>query len=174
MKWAEFFKALGIWIEDILVNLYHDPIETKPQELSMNSPDEVIVPMNTQPSHPQSLNLLPQLALAIRDYEGAPGDRNYRNNNPGNCRYSSIGYLPIYRPVGKDAQNFAKFKDMDTGMLYLHNLIKYKVAKNPSQTLLQFMQGYAPVADGNDPQKYAAFIGQRLSVPITALMQFIV
>ena len=50
-------------------------------------------------------SLLGKFALAIRDYEGVPGDRNYRNNNPGNCRYSSVGYLAKYEPVEKDADS---------------------------------------------------------------------
>lgn len=101
---------------------------------------------------------------AIRDYEGSPGNRNYRNNNPGNCRYSSVGYAAKYGQVGKDAQGFAIFKDMDTGMLYLRNLVLEKVRKNPNQTILQFMSVYAPTSDGNNPVSYANFLAKRLGV----------
>ena len=107
------------------------------------------------------------MALAIKEYEGwTPVSRSFRNNNAGNCRYSSVGYLPIYEPVGKDSNNFAIFKNYDTGFLYLCNLLRYKIEANPNQTLLQFMEVYAPVTDGNDPVKYAAFIGRRLGISV--------
>ncbi len=141
----------------------------------MNLPDAPITPSIAIAPAPVVANAtLDNFCLAIRDYEGAPGDRNYRNNNPGNCRYSSVGYAPVYGLVEHDPQNFAIFKDMATGMLYLHNLIKYKVSKSPTDTLLQFMEKYAPVTDGNDPVKYAVFIAQRLNIHTSALMQFIV
>lgn len=120
------------------------------------------MPPETQNS--QQTQRLNTMCLAIRDYEGAPGDRNYRNNNPGNCRYSSVGYLPIYGYVGKDPQNFAIFKDYATGFMYLQNLVKHKIHQNPNQTLVQFMEIYAPVTDNNDPITYAKFIGKRLGV----------
>lgn len=114
--------------------------------------------------------MLLELCTSIRDYEGSQKnshglpDRNWRNNNPGNCRYSPVGYLPIYGKVGKDKDGFAIFKDYDTGFLYLENLIKSKIAKNPNQTLFQFMCVYAPKEDGNDPAKYAQYLANRLGI----------
>lgn len=144
------------------------PIEPKPPVES--TPVSPMAPTPPAPAHP----LLQQFCLAIRDYEGAPGDRNYKNNNPGNCRYSSVGYLPLYGHVGKDKDNFAIFRDYATGWLYLNNLIKSKVQENPHQSILTFMESYAPTGDGNNPKLYATFIAKRLGVDITYPMVKIV
>ncbi len=137
-------------------------------DLPMNQPS-VVTPIETV----KKVSLT-DFCLAIRDYEGSPGDRNYRNNNPGNCRFSSVGYAAIYGHVGKDAQNFAIFKDYATGWLYLKNLVLFKVKKNPDQTILQFMKVYAPVSDGNDPVVYTAYICRRLGIKSDYPMRLIV
>ena len=104
------------------------------------------------------------LCEAIRDFEGKPGDRNYRNNNPGNVRYSSVGYLPKYGVVKRDAQNFAIFKDYETGWLYLKNLIIHKATTHPNWNLVSLMKEYAPAEDHNEPVGYATYLGKRLNV----------
>lgn len=111
---------------------------------------------------------LTKFCIGIRDYEGGPHDRNYRNNNPGNCRYSPVGYLPMYGHVRKDKDGFAIFKDYATGFLYLQNLVKHKIQQNPHATIQQFMAVYAPTSDGNDPVAYANFLGRRLGVDSTS------
>lgn len=124
-------------------------------------------------------NMLDSFCQAIRDYEGAPGDRNYRNNNPGNCRYSAYGYLPIYGKVGKDSDGFAVFKDYPTGWLYLENFIKSKVHDFPNITFYQFFEGvpgvwpgYAPASDNNVPSKYAEYVAKICQVsPTSAISQ---
>jgi hypothetical protein len=59
---------------------------------------------------PPKQSLLEAFCLAIRTHEGwFAGSRSQKNNNPGNCRYSSVGYASIYGKVGKDAQGFAVF-----------------------------------------------------------------
>ena len=136
--------------------------------------------MNYIPITPENMNNLKEqikpnyldlLCTAIRDYEGKPGDRNYRNNNPGNCRYSSVGYLSIYGVVQRDPQNFAIFKDYTTGWLYLENLIKEKAKEHPNWNLISLMQEYAPEKDGNNPYKYATFLGKQMNVnPYTFLL----
>lgn len=107
---------------------------------------------------------LESFCLAIRDYEGSPGDLNYRNNNPGNCKYSPVGYAAIYGLVRKDARGFAIFKDYATGWLYLKNFVISKAKKNPEQSLLDFMKIYAPTADSNNPEAYASYIAMRMGV----------
>lgn len=147
------------------------------QDLPVNLP---IAP--SSPPIPTVINTskLEKFCLAIRDFEGRPpkgdfkGDKNWRNNNPGNCRYSKVGYLPIYQPVRKDKDGFAIFKDYPTGWLYLQNLVKHKVAKNPNQTLFQFISIYAPVEDANEPKVYATYIAKRLGVTIDTPMKDLV
>jgi hypothetical protein len=131
-----------------------------------NPPTSVI-----QSSSMDSQATLEVMCTAIRDNEGNPGDLNYRNNNPGNCRYNPSGYLPIYGLVEKDPNNFAIFKDYATGWLYLENLVKEKLEAFPDFTILQFFSGvpgkwagYAPAADKNDPLNYATFVAKRMGV----------
>jgi hypothetical protein len=122
-----------------------------------------IVPPALPTPAPPKQSKLEAFCLAIRTHEGwSPGSRSMRNNNPGNCRYSSVGYLDIYKPVTKDAQGFAVFKDYATGWLYLQNLIREKIKAHPQWTLLQFFNNYAPAEDHNDPNAYAAAVGKRL------------
>ena len=113
-------------------------------------------------------SILQQFCLAIRDYEGKPGDRNYRNNNPGNCRYSKIGYAPKYGIVRKDKDGFAIFEDYETGWLYLLNLVRGIAKQRPEWTIVDFFKRYAPSTDGNDPARYAAYVAQRLSVDVSS------
>jgi hypothetical protein len=123
------------------------------------------------PAHESKLETF---CLAIRTHEGwFPGSRSQKNNNPGNCRYSNVGYLDIYKPVLRDPQNFAVFKDYATGWLYLQNLIREKIKAHPDWTLFEFFAGrlqqngtrvggYAPAEDNNDPTAYAAAVGKQV------------
>jgi hypothetical protein len=115
------------------------------------------------------LDRLSDFCLAIRDYEGKPGELNYRNNNPGNCRCSRVGYLPIYGAV-KCVNNFAVFPTYELGWLYLKNHVRSKSAAHPSWTIHQYFadpkDGHAPSSDGNDPRKYAEYVAKRLGVPV--------
>ena len=80
----------------------------------------------------------------------------------------------MYEPVKKDKDGFAVFKDMDTGMKYLQNMIKAKIHNHPNQTILEFMSIYAPYSDGNNPLLYSNFIAKRLSVDNSFLMKNLV
>lgn len=167
MKWFNVFAEwfIGWLYPNVPIDMPELPPKPPPEPAPAPVPEPIVVP--TGPT-------LPDFALAIRDYEGSPGDRNYRNNNPGNCRYSSVGYLPMYEPVGRDHDNFAVFKDYATGWLYLQNMIKAKIHQHPDQTILKFMEGYAPYSDGNNPKKYATFIAKRLSTGTDFLMKNLV
>lgn len=127
------------------------PTETKPKmETETNKPD-----------------YLTELCLAIRDFEGwEEGSRSWRNNNPGNCRYSSVGYLPKYGEVKRDAQNFAIFKDYGTGWMYLKNLVFGKAQKHPEWNLVSFFKEYAPTEDNNNPQNYASWVAKKIGVNV--------
>jgi hypothetical protein len=130
------------------------------------SPSEApVVPPAAPTPPPAKQSKLEAFCLAIRTHEGwAPGSRSWRNNNPGNCRYSTVGYASVYGKVLRDAQGFAIFKDYATGWLYLNNLVREKIKAHPQWTLLQFFNNYAPAADQNDPTAYAAAVGRQLGV----------
>lgn len=126
------------------------------------------LPSNPPPSPvlPQEQPIKPKLLIlcqAICDFEGKPGDRNYRNNNPGNCKYFSGGYLPVYEEVKKDKDGFAIFKHWEIGFLYLKNLVKSKAQKHPSWSILDFVEDYAPRSE-NDTMAYANFLVHRLKI----------
>lgn len=128
-------------------------------------------PTNNAPTAPQAQQLvrdmLKEFCVAIRDYEGKPGDRNYRNCNPGNTRYSPVGYLPVYGVVKKDGDGFAIFKDYDTGFLYLEDLIRARIRQHPNWSILDLMSNYAPSKDNNNPTAYAQNLATRLEVDVT-------
>lgn len=123
------------------------------------------VPSATIPSMETSVNSsLDKFCLAIRDFEGVPGDANYINNNPGNCRYNEDGYLAKYEPVTKSPSGFAVFPSYAIGWMYLENLISQKIENHPNWTILQFFEDYAPASDNNSPTTYAGFVAKRLGV----------
>ena len=125
-----------------------------------------IPPKDTPPPQPTPIptqsTFLSTFCTAIKEYEGwSPNTRSYRNNNPGNCRYSTQGYLAVYQPVQKDSEGFAVFKDYSTGWLYLQNLVRGKITKNPSWDFNDFFASYAPTTDNNNPTAYAKFVAAR-------------
>lgn len=108
---------------------------------------------------------LEDFCLAIRAYEGwFPGSRSFKNNNPGNCRFSTKGYLAKYLPVLKDDKGFAVFKNYATGWTYLQNLVREKINAHPEWTLKDFFNSYAPSSDGNNPLVYAGWVAKQLNV----------
>ena len=143
-------------------------------------------PMNeVKPLPPKSR--LTDLCLAMKEFEGwgGPGSTingtyypngtpSYRHNNPGNCKYSSVGYAATYGHVGKSTSGFAIFKDYATGFLYMQNLIKEKIKKNPYWTLYDLIFAWAPPQDHNNPTRYSAYVAKRLGVtpdyPVSQLL----
>ena len=125
-------------------------------------------------------NLLNTFLLAIQKHEGwYMGSRAERNHNPGNCRYSRVGYLSIYGEVKEDRkgvpagqQGFAIFKSYEIGFLYLKNLVKSKIRKHPDWDFYDFFgnekEGWAPDSDNNDSKRYAKVVAEALNVPPTS------
>ena len=114
--------------------------------------------------------LLNSFAMAIQKFEGYvvnPPSRSFRNRNPGNARYSSVGYLGKYGKVGKDKDNFAIFESYEIGFLYLKNLILEKARKNPTWDLYKFFDVYAPASDNNQPRHYAETVAKAINVNIS-------
>jgi hypothetical protein len=136
-------------------------------------PAALVRPVETSSTPTSVFPTLVRFCNAIAAYEGGPGDANHRNCNPGNARYNPSGYMPMYGEVKKSAAGFAIFKDWNTGMLYLQNMIKGMVHAHPDRTILQFMEVYAPSSE-NDPTKYAQFIARQLAVDISFPMKNLV
>lgn len=112
----------------------------------------------------KSTNLV-KFCTAIRDFEGKPGDLNYKNNNPGNARCSPVGYLPKYGFV-KCVNNFAVFSTYALGWEYLNNLVHFKAVSHPTWTILDFFNNYAPTSDNNPTKRYASFVAKRMGVSV--------
>lgn len=100
---------------------------------------------------------------AIRDFEGRPGDLNYRNNNPGNCRCSPVGYLPKYGNV-RCVNNFAVFPTYELGWEYLQNLVLQWASLHPNWTIIDFFTHYAPASDNNPTIAYAKNVAAKCGV----------
>lgn len=169
---ADVQSAGWQWFVAFLRSLWPFPVITP-------APEVPVKPRETPPAAPESPERTPtpppapkesrleKFCLAIRTHEGwYPGSRSWRNNNPGNCRYSSVGYASIYGKVGKDAQNFAVFRDYATGWRYLQNLVKEKIRKNPRWDFYDFFEVYAPSFE-NDSKRYAEVVAKACGMEAT-------
>jgi hypothetical protein len=79
------------------------------------------------------------------------GDRNWRNNNPGNIEYGP--FAQDNGAIGSDGR-FAIFPDEQTGRDALTTLLNDKYGE---QTISDMMQSYAPPSE-NDTDNYVTFI----------------
>lgn len=113
------------------------------------------------------------LALAIRKHEGwTPGSRSWRQNNPGNLRWSA------YQKDTKD--DFAVFNDENEGMvgllfdLYCKCSGRTRTGLGPDSTLEKLIYVWAPPADNNNSAAYVKAVSDRIGVrPDTKLSYFL-
>jgi hypothetical protein len=82
------------------------------------------------------------------------GDRNWRNNNPGNVEFGS--FARNHGAIGSDGR-FAIFPDPATGNAALRFLLQNTYG---SSTIAQMMQRYAPPSETNT-ENYVEFIENR-------------
>lgn len=143
-----------------VVGLYEKQIEVvKPMDKPISPQPQQVY---NEVKESMKKNLLDEFCLAIRDFEGKPGDLNYRTNNPGNIR-------------GVDGK-FLKFKTMEEGMAYLKDYVtractgKHK-AYSPMFTLIDFFNVYAPAGDKNNPGEYAKWVANRIGVDVSFKIQ---
>ena len=111
-------------------------------------------------------DMLDRFCTYLRDFEGKPGDRNYRNNNPGNFKISPVGYLKKYGTVRKDKDGFAIFETYALGWEYLRQHTLQKAKKHPTWTILDFFMEYAPPVDSNPTKAYARNVAKRCGVTV--------
>jgi hypothetical protein len=94
------------------------------------------------------------------------GDRNWRNNNPGNIEAGT--FANSQGAIGSDGR-FAIFPDPETGMRALQNLLTSDGYQ--ALTIEQAMERYAP-PDENDTNAYTSFITQQVGVdPLTPMSE---
>lgn len=126
--------------------------------------------INPQPTMNQTKqDMLGTFCTAIRDFEGNPGDLNYKNNNPGNVRCSPVGYRPQYGHV-VCRNGFAVFQTYELGWEYLLNLVHHRAELHPNWTILDFFNAYAPTGDSNQPNIYAAFVAKHCGVSVSTTL----
>lgn len=109
------------------------------------------------------------MAQAVTNQEGQPGDRNYRNNNPGNLK--PPGGAPNYwqGQFGVDSGGFAIFDTWADGWRALTLDLANHISANPFQTISQFFASYSPDSTGLSGQ-YGANVAAALGVsPDTTL-----
>ena len=130
--------------------------------------------------------VITKFATAIKEYEGysAPcpkypkGTRSWRNNNPGNVKIATQ-YEKQNFSIGNDPGGFDIFKTYDAGFDFLKRMIRNAIDGKsqvyfPNDTILSFIEKYAPSGDGNVPTAYALYISQKLGVgPQTKLKDLI-
>lgn len=174
---TDLLKRLLNLIDALMRKIY--PLEQPTPAPSNHIPDDTVRPTepptapiaNITATSPTEPPVAPQrvsletFCLALRDFEGKPGDLNYRNNNPGNFRCSPVGYLPKYGDV-KCKNGFAVFPTYALGWEYLLVSVKYRAHKHPEWTILDFFSNYAPTSDGNSPIHYANNVAKRCGVSV--------
>lgn len=147
-----------------------DEMEYLPPESPVEPKSAPVEPL---PAKPKTMNQerLDTLCTAIRDFEGKPGDQNYRYNNPGNFRYSPVGYLIKYGNVKKSKNGFAIFPTYQLGWEYMQASIKNWVKKYPHWTFRDLIHHYAPPSDNNPTEAYAKNIAKKCGVTVGTLLK---
>lgn len=103
------------------------------------------------------------LAMAIQEFKGwGPKSRSFRNNNPGNLRYS--------RFCDQMDDGFVKFPCYFTGLFaLLYDLWckcsgKTTTKLDGGSDLVELFEVYAPLGDGNEPYVYVNHVAARLGL----------
>ena len=92
------------------------------------------------------------------------GDRNWRNNNPGNIEAGD--FADAHGAIGSDGR-FAIFPDPDTGMRALQSLLTSDSYQG--LTIEEAMERYAPPSE-NDTVGYTAFIVDNVGIDASTAM----
>ena len=118
-----------------------------------------------------SQDTITQMAQAIQQREGyKPGSRSYRNNNPGNLRPPGGRTNYWAGQTGVDSGGFAIFDSYESGFAALETNLNAHIARNPNQSLADYIGIYAPSTDGNDPVSYASFVADQLGVDVNTAL----
>ncbi|MBA3829910.1 MAG: N-acetylmuramoyl-L-alanine amidase [Taibaiella sp.] len=91
----------------------------------------------------------------------------FNNYNPGNCRSSTIGSMPL---ISTDRGVFVKYPDWATGFRDLANRLivkNYVYAQEGRRTIEQIITRFAPVKDGNDTAGYIVKVVELMNGWIT-------
>lgn len=100
------------------------------------------------------------LALGIATFEGKPGDRNWRNNNPTNLKFAHQRHA-----TGQDPQGFAIFDTFEHGLEAGEEQLLLDLSRHPNWSFTQLIDTWAPRTDGNlNNDRYASFLAGLLGL----------
>lgn len=85
--------------------------------------------------------------------------RGIRNNNPGNIRHGSSRWVGMAEHQ-MDPQ-FVSFKAIKWGYRALIKLLRNYIDYHGADTVEKIVKRWAPVSDGNDPDKYIRIVTNR-------------
>lgn len=113
-------------------------------------------------------------ANAIFHHEGGqPGDRNVRNNNPGNLKFAGQAGA-----TGADPQGFAIFASMEAGWTALYRQLAKYINDFPGYSILQVMTHYLggnPLnpqkTNQGDPFAYASAVASAVGASTDATLK---
>lgn len=97
----------------------------------------------------------PQIDQAITNFEGKPGDLNYRNNNPGNMVYAP--WMAAYGCSAGGAGGFATCVSMDAGQAVLDKRVTDLVSQGDSVSDLLYTWA-GPQYSGNSQTSYDNYV----------------
>jgi hypothetical protein len=124
---------------------------------------------STSPTHDQKIvrvvksgmqNHKPYIMVQNADgtMERRFGDRNTRDNNPGNIRWSTskrgVFADSVYGAIGNDGDNYAVFPTLAAGSAAQSQLLLSKKYRDLNPT--QLVHSYAPSSDKNDEAAYVS------------------
>lgn len=112
-------------------------------------------------------------AFAVASFEGQPGDRNWRNRNPGNLKFADQ-----HHATGKDPAGFAIFDTFEHGFQALQVQIAIDARRDPEWTIADFVNSYAPPADNNPnnaayAERIASLFGLTPKTPLARALETI-
>lgn len=166
----EFLKEVNYSRIQAIIDMVYNALKIIQAKINLLKPPITppvapIEPVVTSEKVKPKRDLLTEFCLSIRDFEGQPGDLNYRNHNPGNVR-------------GTDGK-FLVFKTDEEGFAYLKDYVRRAcTGKHPSylpdMTIVQFFRIYAPISDKNNPDAYAQWVCNRMKIlPSTKIKELV-
>ena len=151
--WNRFFNIAKAINESQSLQIVSDPEPIK----------NIYIPALQRALPNASFGLKTLLTAQTQKEDFKPGNISFDQNNPGNLT-GKVGNIPIKGRGPGSRSRFVVFNSLEDGIkaqafqldLVVKNQSRAGYPKNP--TLLQYIEKYAPVEDGNNPTQYTNFI----------------
>lgn len=96
------------------------------------------------------------------------GTVSWRTNNPGNLKHGP--FAKLHGAIGKDHKGHAVFPDIVSGRKAKYQLLFGPERGYLTMSLVEALQRYAPVSDGNDPISYANFVARKSKINVNDVL----